>query len=219
MAREKYASHAGAPALSPYANPAVTGYGVSAQPLPSNETSLTRNTSVASYYVPSTSSGKSRADSGFAPSIHFPSSCPENQDASIARSASTSTIHTSSSGLSHPSSPADHGASADGSWNPLPSTCAQSFARAPANDLPYGPFPTATLYAYSDDLQADGFPKDPPTCACAPAPHPFVTHDVSEEDWASFLDDVRGAGGLSPVNSLIAGAAPIAVRAGIIGGE
>ncbi|EJF57323.1 hypothetical protein DICSQDRAFT_15889, partial [Dichomitus squalens LYAD-421 SS1] len=87
----------------------------------------------------------------------------------------------------------------------------ESFARAPPHRLSYGPFPHATLYAYSDDLQRDGFPREPPTCACAPEPHPFVTHDVKEDDWASFLEDLKGAGGLTPVNSIVAGAAPIAV--------
>ncbi|PIL26741.1 hypothetical protein GSI_11155 [Ganoderma sinense ZZ0214-1] len=226
QSQEKHAPQADTSTLSPYANPAVTGYGVSAQSLSSGpETSLGRHSSVASYYAPSTSSGKSRPDSGFASSFTTSSSSSGDSGASlsIARSSSTSTTHTSSSCASNPSqpdSPSDRGAPspAHPQSQPSTSTRAASFARAPENDLPYGAFPPATLHAYSDDLEADGFPKDPPTCACAPAPHPFVTHDVSEEDWASFLDDVRGAGGLSPVNGLIAGAAPIAVRAGIIGG-
>nr|VWP00035.1 Beta-xylanase (EC [Ganoderma boninense] len=224
---DKYAPQTGATTLSPYANPGVTGYGVSAQTLSFPEApSLGRHPSVASYYAPSTSSGKSHVDPGFAsPSTASSSYSGDNgPSVNVARSCSTSTTHTSSSRASNPSQPTspsdrDTPADADGSWTPSPSTRAESFARAPANDLPYGSFPPATLHAHSDDLEVDGFPKDPPTCACAPAPHPFVTHDVNEEDWASFLDDVRGAGGLSPVNSVIAGAAPIAVRVGIIGGQ
>ncbi|KAI1787763.1 hypothetical protein LXA43DRAFT_895717 [Ganoderma leucocontextum] len=216
--------------LSPYAIPAVTGYGVSAQTLPSLETNIGRHSSVASYYAPSTSSGQSRADFPSPSTSSSPPSAwlPEDRDVGIARSCSTSTTHTTSSGASHSSQqkpPSDSGAAADGPWHPQSqrsphsaSTRGQSFGRAPPHNLPYGPFPPATLHAYSDDLQADGFPKDPPTCACAPAPHPFVMHDVNEQDWAGFLDDVRSAGGLSPVSGLIAGAAPVAVRAGIIGG-
>ena len=232
---EKYASQAGTSTLSPYASPAVTGYGATAQTAPPSETStsLGRHSSVASYYAPSTSSGKSRADSDLPPSsstsVLSLSSCSEDKGANVARScsASSSTTHTTSSRCSrrsYPDSPSPSpSAASDGlrhsQTHLSPSTRAQSFTRPPANDLPYGSFPPATLHAYSDDLEADGFPKDPPTCACAPAPHPFVTHDVNEEDWASFLDDVRSAGGLSPVNGLIAGAAPIAVRVGIIGGK
>ncbi|KAI0364985.1 hypothetical protein BV20DRAFT_973826 [Pilatotrama ljubarskyi] len=92
-----------------------------------------------------------------------------------------------------------------------------SFARRPPSDVPYGPFPPATHFAHSDDLTR-GFPMTPPTCPCAPHPHPFTTHDVHEGDWARFLEDVKRAGGLKPVNALIADAAPGAVSIGIIGG-
>ncbi|KAI0762974.1 hypothetical protein C8Q74DRAFT_1165163, partial [Fomes fomentarius] len=94
-----------------------------------------------------------------------------------------------------------------------------SISRAPPKDLPYSPFPPAVLHARGIDLESEtgGFPMEPPVCPCAPAPHPFVTHDVTQEDWARFLQDVRSAGGLSPVNQIIAEAAPVAVL-GIIGG-
>lgn len=49
-------------------------------------------------------------------------------------------------------------------------------------------------------------------------PHPFATHDVNEEDWARFLDDIRRAGSLSPLNKFAVGAVPFAVGIGIIGG-
>ena len=96
----------------------------------------------------------------------------------------------------------------------------ESFTRAPPRDLPYGPFPPAVLHARSTDLVHDGFPLEPPTCQCAPLePHPFVTHDVNEDDWARFLHDVSSAGGLKPVDSKIADAAPRAMRTGLLIGE
>ncbi|KAI0737205.1 hypothetical protein C8Q80DRAFT_1068465, partial [Daedaleopsis nitida] len=88
-------------------------------------------------------------------------------------------------------------------------------ARQPSPQCPYTPFPPAILYASGTDLTSptSGFPLEPPTCACAPAPHPFRTHDVNQDDWTQFLSDVRAAGaGLTPVNALLAEAAPIVVR-------
>ena len=101
-----------------------------------------------------------------------------------------------------------------------PGASTESFTRAPPRDLPYGPFPPAVLHARSTDLVHDGFPLEPPTCQCAPLePHPFVTHDVNEDDWARFLHDVNSAGGLKPVDAKIADAAPRAVRTGLLIGE
>ncbi|KAI0712844.1 hypothetical protein C8T65DRAFT_574429 [Cerioporus squamosus] len=91
-----------------------------------------------------------------------------------------------------------------------------SFTRVPPRDLTYGAFPPAVLHAHSDELFR-GFPLEPPTCLGASQPHPFITHDVNEDDWARFLDDVRRAAGLTPVDSMRAGAAPRVARRGIIG--
>lgn len=129
---------------------------------------------------------------------------------SVARSGTSSSSSYSGSSSSHPHSLSD-AARALG-----PSTHA-SFDRRPPRDVPYGSFPPATHYAHDDDLTR-GFPLNAPTCACAPAPHPFVTHDVNEEDWTRFLEDVKGAGGLKPMNALLADAAPTMVMTGFIGG-
>ena len=99
-----------------------------------------------------------------------------------------------------------------------PQAAPASFDRAPPLDLPYGAFPPAVLYARSADLERDGFELAPPSCNCAPAPHPFATHDVNEEDWERFLRDVQGAGGLKAVNSVVAQAAPTVAMAGLLGG-
>ncbi|KAH9846767.1 hypothetical protein C2E23DRAFT_703398, partial [Lenzites betulinus] len=92
----------------------------------------------------------------------------------------------------------------------------ESFDRPPPKSS-LEPFPPATHYANSDDL-TQGFPLTPPTCPCAPALHPFMTHDVTESDWTRFLEDVQRAGGLRAVNAFLANAAPRVVTAGFIGG-
>ncbi|RPD72282.1 hypothetical protein L226DRAFT_467373 [Lentinus tigrinus ALCF2SS1-7] len=92
----------------------------------------------------------------------------------------------------------------------------ESFSRAPPRNLSYDPFPPAVLYARGNDLIHDGFPLEPPACSCAPQPHPFITHDVNEDDWTRFLRDVKGAGGLTPVDSMIADVAPRAVKTGLL---
>ena len=47
-------------------------------------------------------------------------------------------------------------------------------------------------------------------------PHPFVTHDVTEDDWKRLLGDLQKTGKLSPMNHIVAGVAPMAI--GGIGG-
>ncbi|KAI0712845.1 hypothetical protein C8T65DRAFT_646548 [Cerioporus squamosus] len=91
--------------------------------------------------------------------------------------------------------------------------------RPPPQHLSYDPFPPAVLNAHSDDL-AQGFPLEPPLCPCEPGQqHPFVIHDVNEDDWARFLHDVRVSGsGLTPVNPMLADAAPRAVKTGVLVG-
>lgn len=43
-------------------------------------------------------------------------------------------------------------------------------------------------------------------------PHPFITHDVSEQDWTFFVRDVKAAALLAPSNSMFAGVAPVHMR-------
>ncbi|EPT05764.1 hypothetical protein FOMPIDRAFT_86757 [Fomitopsis schrenkii] len=65
-----------------------------------------------------------------------------------------------------------------------------SFLRSPRPDLPYSPFEPTSLSSLSDGL-GQGFPQLPPQSR--DVPHPFVTHDVSEEDWRIFLFTVKSA--------------------------
>ncbi|KZT66659.1 hypothetical protein DAEQUDRAFT_813448 [Daedalea quercina L-15889] len=88
------------------------------------------------------------------------------------------------------------------------------FLRARRPDLYYGPFEPAALTSL--DAQLDkGFPPLPPPATTAP--HPFVTHDVADDDWQRFLHDVRVASSLSPVDKIKAGVTPVAMNIGLMG--
>jgi len=52
-----------------------------------------------------------------------------------------------------------------------------------------------------------GFPELPPPCQLSP--HPFASHDVTEEDWKRFLADVKKAGSLSPAQRIRSNAIPL----------
>ena len=94
-----------------------------------------------------------------------------------------------------------------------------SFLRAPAAGLPYGVFPPMALLSKGSTLDR-GFPYAAPECGVGVVPHPFVAHDVNEQDWRQFLHDVRVAGSLSPMNRVVSGLAPLALPGvGIIFGE
>lgn len=60
-----------------------------------------------------------------------------------------------------------------------------------------------------------GFSAVPP--AIGVHPHPFVTHDVCEEDWTRFVGDLQKEGKLSPMNKIVAGVAPMAMGIGLAG--
>jgi len=60
-----------------------------------------------------------------------------------------------------------------------------------------------------------GFSTVPPGTAVQP--HPFVTHDVCEEDWTRFVGDLQKVGKLSPMNKIVAGVAPMAMGIGLAG--
>lgn len=167
----------------------------------------------ASLYAPSTaqSASVSRATS-------FASTAPTS---SHSRSASIAALKGKepASPISPTTSSTSHAPPAPGD-DVRPRSPPLSFSRPPPPNLPYGAFLPAVHYARSADLAGDGFELAPPTCAGAPGqPHPFVTHDIAENDWARFLADVQGAGGLEPVNAVVAGAAPTVAVAGLLGGE
>ncbi|EKM56387.1 uncharacterized protein PHACADRAFT_183084 [Phanerochaete carnosa HHB-10118-sp] len=73
-----------------------------------------------------------------------------------------------------------------------------SFSRSPQPQFPYSPFPP--LVAASVDKSLDhGFPLVPPPSHLQP--HPFMAHDVNEDDWTSFLGHIRQIGAVSPSGS------------------
>ena len=104
------------------------------------------------------------------------------------------------------------GSSPETLLNPPP----PSFSRAPQSQFPYTPFPTCVVTTIGKGLDS-GFPMLPPPTQVQP--HPFMTHDVNEEDWTRFLGDLKKAGTLSPMNRIVAGVAPMAMGVGFIGGE
>lgn len=138
--------------------------------------------------------------------------CPPSTRGSLSRGESFDKRHsrghsyggTSSSPLLPPSTPSEL-------LNPPP----PSFSRPPQSGLPYGPFPLLAHFSQGTGIDG-GFAATPPPTHIDP--HPFATHDVNEEDWARFLDDIRRAGSLSPLNKFTVGAVPFAVGIGIIGG-
>jgi hypothetical protein len=69
-----------------------------------------------------------------------------------------------------------------------------SFSRVPSRDVMYPSFPPIFLVATGKTLDK-GFPyASPPSSS---DPHPFVSHDVTEGDWTSFLEEVRLAAALT----------------------
>lgn len=84
-----------------------------------------------------------------------------------------------------------------------------SFLRSSRLDMSYEPFEPTSLRSVSEDL-TQGFPQLPPQSR--DVPHPFSTHDVSEEDWRRFVLDVRSASML-----LQAAMAPTGRRVGLLG--
>lgn len=66
--------------------------------------------------------------------------------------------------------------------------------RQPPGQLPYGAFPPMSLIS-NDKKLTHGFPELPPPCPSNP--HPFATHDVTEEDWKRCVAVAVRGGGLS----------------------
>lgn len=96
------------------------------------------------------------------------------------------------------------------------STPPPSFGRSPPTHLPYNAFPPTYLAANGKTLEK-GFPLAPPSSAVQP--HPFVTHDVKEEDWTTFLESIRKGAALTIRQHIIAGVTPMMFTLGIAGGR
>jgi len=91
---------------------------------------------------------------------------------------------------------------------------APSFSRQPSPNVPYTSFPLMYLTANGKHLDK-GFPLVPPPTPVAP--HPFVTHDVNEDDWHRFLNDVKKAGRLTGREQMAAATVPITTHMPLIG--
>lgn len=106
--------------------------------------------------------------------------------------------------------------------------------RHPAANLPYDQFPPMCLISNGKDL-GKGFPEVPPPCQVRP--HPFSTHDITEEDWKRcvhfplrrsiwvdlmsslfrFLVDIKKAGSVSGGQRIKANVIPLVTGVSLIG--
>lgn len=102
-----------------------------------------------------------------------------------------------------------------GGKNPLDPPPPQ-FNRPPPGNYPYMMFPPMACLSMSNKLD-DGWPMLPP-----PAPmggqHPFLSHDVTEEDWTKFLRDIKVASSLSGKDRIVSNALPMVMGMSLMGG-
>ncbi|KAI0702010.1 hypothetical protein BC835DRAFT_150457 [Cytidiella melzeri] len=111
--------------------------------------------------------------------------------------SSSSSLQAPPSGTANPSSSSSTGfrsrflvgsSSSNELFNPPPAC----FTRPPPhNPLMSSPFPPCSLLSIDSRLD-NGFPTIPPPSSLQP--HPFIIHDVTEEDWTRLLSDVKNAG-------------------------
>ncbi|KAI6099759.1 hypothetical protein F5141DRAFT_1143415 [Pisolithus sp. B1] len=90
-----------------------------------------------------------------------------------------------------------------------------SWQRPPPSSLPYNQFPPMCLISNGKEL-AKGFPELPPPCQLAP--HPFATHDVTEEDWKRFLTDVKKGASLTGAQRIKSNVIPLVAGLSFVGG-
>ncbi|RPD55558.1 hypothetical protein L227DRAFT_301790 [Lentinus tigrinus ALCF2SS1-6] len=83
------------------------------------------------------------------------------------------------------------------------------FSRTPSENMHYPPFPTITIPSLGKQYLAEGFPAVLPVSETKP--HPFATHDVTEEDWMHFLADMKRAASLGWGDRLVGNVAPLFV--------
>ncbi|KAI0731768.1 hypothetical protein C8Q72DRAFT_759192, partial [Fomitopsis betulina] len=88
------------------------------------------------------------------------------------------------------------------------------FSRPPPSGLPYAPFEPMSLFCKGRTLDAGFLDIAPPSLA---VPHPFMTYDVTEEDWHWFMYTIKISASLSPMNRVVAGVVPLALGLGIYG--
>ncbi|KAI8971280.1 hypothetical protein BD414DRAFT_500818 [Trametes punicea] len=90
-----------------------------------------------------------------------------------------------------------------------------SFQRAPSPRASYAPFEPIHVPAAGHSLE-DGFVSSlPPSLT---QPHPFSTHDITQEDWRRFLGDVKRAGSLSLKDKIVSNVALTLMGLGTLSG-
>ncbi|KAI0826273.1 hypothetical protein BC629DRAFT_66135 [Irpex lacteus] len=90
------------------------------------------------------------------------------------------------------------------------------FSRPPPhNDLMYAPFPVFSHISAESSLEK-GFPSLIPPSSCQP--HPFIVHDVRQEDWERLLNDIKVVSKLSGMDKVISNVAPMVMGVGFLGG-
>ncbi len=91
------------------------------------------------------------------------------------------------------------------------------FSRSPPyHELMAAPFPTFSLISIDSNLDK-GFPAVIPPSPCQP--HPFIVHDVHEEDWTRLLNDVKVVSKLSGRDKVVSNVVPMLSGAGFVGGK
>ncbi|KAI0674654.1 hypothetical protein C8Q78DRAFT_1076261 [Trametes maxima] len=90
-----------------------------------------------------------------------------------------------------------------------------AFRRETSRVVPYGPFETIRVPGMGPRL-GDGFVTTLPFSATQP--HPFSTHDVTEDEWQHFLRDVKRAGAHSAQGLASASPLPAMLGRGILTG-
>jgi len=68
------------------------------------------------------------------------------------------------------------------------------FSRVPSKGLSYSPFQPMFLLCNGKTLDK-GFLRAPPPSSIQP--HPFISHDITEDDWLSFLETLHSAANLT----------------------
>ncbi|KAF4580402.1 hypothetical protein EYR40_003118 [Pleurotus pulmonarius] len=80
-----------------------------------------------------------------------------------------------------------------------------AFSRLPSQEAAYPTFPAIYLISNGKHI-TKGFPLVPPPSSNEY--HPFTTHDVTQEDWQSFVSDINQAAELTPKDKMQAYSLP-----------
>ncbi|OCH95403.1 hypothetical protein OBBRIDRAFT_883961 [Obba rivulosa] len=148
-----------------------------------------------------TSASGSHARLNYAPSVRSTSGRLSPSASSVTSPVSPGLNDTASLASSSDAQSKDSGAASDDVLARILSHPPPCFSRRPPPESPYGPFSPSALLGVGSRLEK-GFPNVPPPSVAIP--HPFVTHDVSQEDWVLFLHHVKTIAKYAPVTGKLA---------------